>query len=63
MTMPGIALSAVIAVVAMLLEELLVRLFGGKHLIGAAVIAMFIGMILNVFLKNNKYFWKSIMIE
>jgi uncharacterized integral membrane protein (TIGR00698 family) len=60
MTMPGIVLSAVIAVVAMLLEELLVRLFGGKHLIGAAVIAMFIGMILNVFLKNNKYLAKGI---
>ena len=48
---PGILLSAAIAAVAVLIEGLL-----PIHLIGAAVIAMFLGMILNYFLKGTKIF-------
>ncbi len=48
---PGIALSVGIAAIACFLEGLL-----PIHLIGAAVIAMFIGMILNYFLAKTKIF-------
>ena len=48
---PGVILSAMIALFAVWLESLL-----PIHLIGAAVIAMFIGMILNRFLKGKKVF-------
>ena len=48
---PGIALSLAIAALACFLESLL-----PIHLIGSAVIAMFIGMILNYFLQNTKIF-------
>lgn len=48
---PGILLSAAIAFFAVWIESLL-----PIHIIGAAVIAMFIGMILNRFLKGNKLF-------
>jgi uncharacterized membrane protein YadS len=44
---PGMILSVLIAAFAVWLERLL-----PVHLIGAAVIAMFIGMILNRFLQN-----------
>ena len=50
-TLPGVALSLGIAALACFLESLL-----PIHLIGAAVIAMFIGMILNYFLRNTKIF-------
>ena len=49
--LPGIALSVGIAALACFIEELL-----PIHLIGSAVIAMFIGMILNCFLKDTKIF-------
>jgi uncharacterized integral membrane protein (TIGR00698 family) len=49
--LPGIALSIGIAALACFIESLL-----PIHLIGSAVIAMFIGMILNAFLKNTKIF-------
>ncbi|MBE6642688.1 MAG: putative sulfate exporter family transporter [Ruminococcaceae bacterium] len=48
---PGIIISASIALVACWLESLL-----PIHLIGGAVIAMFIGMIINYFLSRSKYF-------
>ena len=48
---PGIILSALIAVFAMWLESLL-----PVHLIGSAVIAMFIGMIINPLIKSKKIF-------
>jgi uncharacterized integral membrane protein (TIGR00698 family) len=48
---PGIILSAGIALLAVWLESLL-----PIHLIGSAVIAMFIGMILNKFLHGKKIF-------
>lgn len=48
---PGIALSLAIAALACFLESLL-----PIHLIGSAVIAMFIGMIFNYFLQNTKIF-------
>ena len=48
---PGILLSVAIAAVACFLESLL-----PIHVIGSAVIAMFIGMILNYFLRNTKVF-------
>ena len=48
---PGIALSLALAALACFLESLL-----PIHLIGSAVIAMFIGMILNYFLQNIKIF-------
>ena len=50
-TLPGIALSIGIAILALWLESLL-----PIHIIGAAVIAMFIGMILNYFLRNITFF-------
>ena len=46
---PGIAGSLLIAFVAVFLESLM-----PIHIIGAAVIAMFIGMIINYFLKDTK---------
>ena len=48
---PGIALSLAIAALACFLESLL-----PIHLIGSAVIAMFVGMIFNYFLQNTKIF-------
>ena len=48
---PGILLSILIAFVACFIESLL-----PIHLIGSAVIAMFIGMILNYFLRNTCVF-------
>ena len=50
-TFPGIILSVGVAVLACWIESLL-----PIHLIGAAVIAMFIGMIINHFLKDTKIF-------
>lgn len=50
-TLPGIALSMVIAFLALWLESLL-----PIHIIGASVIAMFIGMTLNYFLKGTDIF-------
>ncbi len=50
-TLPGIVLSIGIAILALWLESLL-----PIHIIGAAVIAMFIGMILNYFLRNITVF-------
>ena len=52
---PGVLLSVAIAAVACLIEELL-----PIHVIGSAVIAMFIGMILNYFLRNTKIFASGI---
>ena len=49
--LPGVLLSLAIAALACFIESLL-----PIHLIGSAVIAMFIGMILNYFLKNTKIF-------
>lgn len=49
--LPGIMLSVGVATLAWWLESLL-----PIHLIGAAVIAMFIGMILNHFLSDTKVF-------
>lgn len=46
---PGIAASVAIALVAVFIEGLM-----PVHIIGAAVIAMFIGMIINHFLKDTK---------
>ena len=48
---PGIIISVGVALLACWLESLL-----PIHLIGSAVIAMFIGMILNHFLKDSKAF-------
>lgn len=48
---PGVLLSAAIALLACWLESLL-----PIHLIGSAVIAMFIGMFINQFLKNTTVF-------
>ena len=48
-TLPGIALSVLIALLACFLESLL-----PIHVVGAAVIAMFIGMILNACFKKTK---------
>lgn len=52
---PGIVLSAAIALFAMWLESLL-----PIHLIGSAVIAMFVGMFLNGLLKSTDVFSKGI---
>ena len=48
---PGVILSALIAVFAMWVESLL-----PVHLIGSAVIAMFVGMFLNHFIKSTDIF-------
>ena len=50
--LPGCAIALVIAVVAKLLEQL--EESAGLHLIGASVIAMFIGMIVNRFYAPNE---------
>lgn len=50
-TIPGIILAACIAFLACWIESLL-----PIHLIGSAVIAMFIGMFLNQYIKNTKIF-------
>ena len=50
-TVPGIALSVLIAAFAWFIESIL-----PVHVIGAAVIAMFVGMILNGVLKKTKLF-------
>ena len=49
--LPGILLSVAVAALAWFIESIL-----PIHLIGAAVIAMFIGMILNHFLRGTKIF-------
>ena len=46
----GITLSVIIAAVAVFIENLL-----PIHLIGGAVIAMFIGMIVNYFIGKNSF--------
>ena len=48
---PGIAISFLIAIIALWIEGLF-----SVHIIGASVIAMFIGVILNCFLKNTNVF-------
>lgn len=48
---PGVMLAVGVAAIACFIESLL-----PIHLIGSAVIAMFIGMVLNYFLKNTKLF-------
>ena len=48
---PGVVLSVGIAAIACFLESLL-----PIHLIGAAVIAMFIGMVCNTFLRKTDLF-------
>lgn len=50
---PGIVLALLIALVAKLLENL--ESSANLHIIGASVIALFIGMIINAFFKPNKY--------
>lgn len=54
-TVPGIVLSVTIAALACFIESLL-----PIHVIGSAVIAMFIGMILNYFLRNTSVFASGI---
>ena len=56
-TIPGILLSVAIAALACFIESII-----PIHLIGSAVIAMFIGMILNYFLRNTKIFASGIKI-
>ena len=53
--LPGIALSVMIAIVALWVESLF-----PIHIIGASVIAMFLGMILNTFLSRTKVFQSGI---
>ena len=48
---PGIALSVGVAPIACWLESLF-----PVHLIGSAIIVMFIGMIINHFLKGTEFF-------
>ena len=50
-TLPGIGISLVIAILALWIESLF-----PIHIIGASVIAMFIGMALNCFLRNTDVF-------
>lgn len=47
--LPGVILSVLIAIVAVYIENIL-----PIHIIGGAVIAMFIGMLINHFIKDNK---------
>ncbi len=54
-TLPGIGLSVAVALVAALLEKLLESLLH-THIIGGAVIAMFIGMLFNHLLRKTKAF-------
>lgn len=51
--LPGMLLSVLIAGIAVLIENLLVKITG-THLIGGAVIAMFLGMTINHFAKPNE---------
>jgi len=53
--LPGIALSVAVAALACFIESLI-----PVHVVGSAVIAMFIGMILNHFLRNTKIFAKGL---
>ena len=53
--LPGIALSAMIAIVALWVESLF-----PIHIIGASVIAMFLGMIFNHFLVKTKIFQSGV---
>ena len=53
--LPGIGLSVIIAVFALYIESLL-----PIHIIGASVIAMFIGMIFNHFLAKTKIFQSGV---
>ena len=53
--LPGILISVAIAALAAWVESLM-----PIHLIGAAVIAMFIGMVLNYFLKDTKVFGSGV---
>lgn len=53
--LPGIGLSVAVAIVATLLEKLLESLLH-THVIGGAVIAMFIGMLLNHLLRKTGVF-------
>ena len=53
--LPGMLLSLAIAALACFIESLL-----PIHLIGSAVLAMFIGMILNAALRNTKLFSSGI---
>ena len=52
---PGIALSVIVAAIAWFIESIM-----PIHLIGAAVIAMFLGMLINYFLKDTKVLAKGI---
>ena len=52
---PGVILSVAVAALACLIESLI-----PIHIIGSAVIAMFIGMVLNHFLRNTKIFASGI---
>ena len=54
-TLPGILLSIVIASVATFIEKLM-----PIHLVGGAVIAMFMGMIINKFTRNTNVFFRGI---
>ena len=56
-TIPGILLAACIALLSCWIESLL-----PIHLIGSAVIAMFIGMFLNQYIKNTKIFASGLKI-
>ena len=53
--LPGVVLSVAVASLAWFIESIL-----PIHLIGAAVIAMFIGMVLNYFLRNTRIFAKGL---
>lgn len=52
-TVPGVAIAVLIAAISVVIEKLLVKVTG-THLIGGAVIAMFLGMIINRFAKPNE---------
>ena len=52
---PGIALSVIVAAAAWFIESIM-----PIHLIGSAVIAMFLGMLINYFLKDTKVLAKGI---
>ena len=53
--LPGIALSVIVAAAAWFIESIM-----PIHLIGSAVIAMFLGMLINYFLKDTKVLAKGI---
>ena len=54
-TLPGIASAVIIAAVAVFLEKMIENALS-LHIIGGAVIAMFLGMILNPVIKKHKIF-------